>query len=181
MEDEAVRIEEQTEKLEKERECLERMLREREHEEQNQEQLEIQEIEKDKQESLLRKAANILIKVKEEEGDKLEAQHNQYKEDQARKQEEIKEEMVRKTLLAELNLPFDVCLDVTQENRDDTFRDVCGQYASQFPTNTEGAARCLSNDGFCSACCELHVGLNFISKRQSCASECQEAVNTFNV
>jgi len=73
MEDEAVRIEEQTEKLEKERECLERMLREREHEEQNQEQLEIQEIEKDKQESLLRKAANILIKVKEEEGDKLEA------------------------------------------------------------------------------------------------------------
>jgi len=34
--------------------------------------------------------------------------------------------MVRKTLEAELDLPYDVCVEITFDNREETMREVCG-------------------------------------------------------
>ena len=48
------------------------MLRDREQEESNQEAIELEEIEKEKEESLLQKAAKVVIEVKQEESKKLE-------------------------------------------------------------------------------------------------------------
>lgn len=171
--DESQKIEEQTDKLEKERECLERMLRDREQEENNLVQNEIEEIEKDKEESLLRKAATVVINVKREESKKLEEQHNQYKAIQIRKQEQIKEDMVRKTLQAELDLPYDVCIEITDSNKQITFQEICGQVTAQNPEDVDIAVRCLSDQGFCILCCELHIGLNFLTKRNVCQNQCQ--------
>jgi len=84
--------------------------------------------------------------------------------------------MVQKTIEAELDLPFEICYELTAENRDETFQDVCGAINERDPTDTQGLTHCLTNEGFCQACCTSHVGANFMNKRTTCLKSCTEAV-----
>jgi hypothetical protein len=79
--------------------------------------------------------------------------------------------MVEKTIQAERNNNYDVCVEITNENAEEVFAEQCSHPL------VEDKLACNQKSGFCMSCCSQYVGLNFMSVRTECVEACQEAVD----
>jgi len=113
---------------------------------------------------LLEKAADVVVAEKRDESLKIREQHNQFIREQLSKQDAIKNDMVLKSIQAEMDLPYDVCISITDETRETTFREVCGKIGEDL-IFVKDINKCLTNEGWCESCCNFHLGTTKKVKR----------------
>lgn len=90
--------------------------------------------------------------------------------------------MVTETLRAEMDLPYDDCFaDELATDFANQSKKVCYEMATNpGQVNADSAkllSECLAKESFCNSCCNFHVGLIHVQKRNNCAEECNAKIH----
>jgi hypothetical protein len=105
------------------------------------------------------------------------------REEEEARQAQLKQDMVTETLRAELDQNYDACFaDELGLDFVGYSKKTCYELSKAEGTFSGNEAKvlsdCLSQDTFCQTCCNFHIGLIHVQKRNSCATECNDKLHS---